>query len=69
MSTATTTSSPAQQLRAAVDHVRWAPAPAWGPGATAKARFVTYVTVSMLAWTGLGLGASAALGQLVALAG
>jgi hypothetical protein len=54
-------------LRRAREVVRDTPAPPWAPGT--RGRLAGYVAGSMVAWTVLGLAATAGLGALVGLAG
>jgi hypothetical protein len=51
------------QLRAVVRHLRHDPAPRWEEGS--RARLAVWVGGSMVAWTAIGLGATALLGALV----
>lgn len=67
MSTVTTTARPAPQPRDLLTWVRETPAPAWAPGS--RGRLAGYVAGSMVAWTVLGVAATAVLGALVGLAG
>jgi len=49
--------------------VRETPAPRWEGDAGAKATFAGYVGLSVIAWTLLGLGATAILGGLLSAIG
>jgi hypothetical protein len=51
------------RLREVVQHLRHDPAPRWEEGS--RARLAVWVGGSMVAWTAIGLGATALLGALV----
>lgn len=57
---------PVPQPRDVLTWVRETPAPAWAPGS--RGRLAGYVAGSMVAWTVLGVAATAALGALIGLA-
>lgn len=70
--TASPTLSPISLSRRVADlseTVRWAPAPRWGRSAGEHGRFAAYLGGSMIAWTLIGVGASALFGQLLSLLG
>jgi hypothetical protein len=52
-----------------LETVRWAPAPRWGSTAAEHGRFAVYLVGSMLAWTLIGVGSGALLGQALGLIG
>ena len=67
--TAPIPSSTRHRTMHAIDTVRWAPAPRWEGSASSKSRYAAYLAGSVLAWIGIGIGLSAALGGLVGLGG
>jgi len=60
---------PSRRLAELLETVRWAPAPRWGHSAAAHGRYVAYLGGSMLAWTLVGVGGAALLGQTLGLVG
>ncbi|MET0789401.1 MAG: chemotaxis protein CheW [Cellulomonas sp.] len=72
MSAATPTYSsirPSRRIADLLETVRWAPAPRWGHSAAEHGRYVAYLAGSMLAWTLIGVGGAALLGQALGLLG
>lgn len=64
---ATTSRAPLDTLRDALRWIRETPAPRWEGDARAKATFAGYIAASMVAWTLLGVLATAALGRLISI--
>lgn len=74
MTTMNASTPHAPSSRAAIDSVRdglrWireTPAPRWEGDTKAKAAFAGYIGASMVAWTLLGVLATAALGRLISI--
>lgn len=63
------TMRPSRRFAELLETVRWAPAPRWGGTAAEHGRYVVYLAGSMLAWTLIGVGGAALLGQALLLLG